>query len=193
MKRSSWFSPTLIGCLVLGAIAAPTTHAIRLADGTVYFAQPPSLSAASTTRSNTFVSNATYYFTLNLPDTAGEPLQRVAIAQQDGTTAARRVRFDAEDSRAFVGTRRNRDAELTIAAATYNEENQTVELTFDPPIPPGTTFTVGLSPRRNPRTDGVYLFGVTAFPAGESAYGQFLGFGRLHFYDGGNDFFSIGH
>lgn len=35
---------------------------------------------------------------------------------------------------------------------------------------------------------GVYLFGVTAFPAGEKSHGQFIGFGRLHFYnDGGSD------
>lgn len=190
MHRSSWFKPAFISCLVVGAIAAPIAEAVRLADGTVYFVQPPSLSYAATTRSNTFVSNATYYFTVNLPDNAGEPLQQVTIAQQDGSTAARRVRFDAAESRAFVGTRRNRQAELPIAVATYDEDNQTVSLTFDPPISPGTTFTVGLRPRRNPRTDGVYLFGVTAFPAGESAYGQFLGFGRLHFYDGGSDFFS---
>jgi Protein of unknown function (DUF2808) len=56
---------------------------------------------------------------------------------------------------------------------------------FNPPVQPGRKVTIALSPQRNPAYSGVYLFGVTAFPTGEKSHGQFLGFGRLHFYDGG--------
>jgi hypothetical protein len=59
-------------------------------------------------------------------------------------------------------------------------------VTFDPPVPPGKIITIGLRPTRNPLYDGVYLFRVTAFPPGEKATGQFLGFGRLQFYTDGN-------
>ncbi|HEY9294790.1 MAG TPA: DUF2808 domain-containing protein [Phormidium sp.] len=47
---------------------------------------------------------------------------------------------------------------------------------------------MALDPVRNPCFSGVYLFGVTAFPQGEKAHGQFLGFGRFHFYDRRNLF-----
>jgi len=37
---------------------------------------------------------------------------------------------------------------------------------------------------RNPCYGGAYLFGLTAFPQGEVPHGQFLGYGRIHFYQG---------
>jgi hypothetical protein len=33
----------------------------------------------------------------------------------------------------------------------------------------------------NPQFDGVYLYTITAYPAGEKVRGQYLGFGRFHF------------
>jgi hypothetical protein len=77
----------------------------------------------------------------------------------------------------------HRGEALTLGNVTADEENQTVSVTFDPPVPPGTVVTLGLKAERNPRSGGVYLFGVTAFPPGESAYGQFLGYGRFNFYE----------
>ncbi|MDZ4877634.1 MAG: hypothetical protein CLLPBCKN_007069 [Chroococcidiopsis cubana SAG 39.79] len=53
-------------------------------------------------------------------------------------------------------------------------------IAFDPPVSPGTTVTVALRAESNP-DGGIYLFGVTAFPAREKSSGQFLGYGRLHF------------
>ena len=73
-----------------------------------------------------------------------------------------------------------------------DEDQQSVTLTFDPPVAPGNTVTIALEPERNPRRSGVYLFGVTAYPSGEKTYGQFLGYGRLHFYDRGGDPFRWG-
>jgi hypothetical protein len=118
-----------------------------------------------------------------VPQNAGEPLGRIEIAQQDASNFARNVEFELEDSRAFVGTRGDRGEALTLGNVTADEENQTVSVTFDPPVPPGTVVTLGLRAERNPRSGGVYLFGVTAFPPGESAYGQFLGYGRFNFYE----------
>ncbi|MGB3138815.1 MAG: DUF2808 domain-containing protein [Nodosilinea sp.] len=44
------------------------------------------------------------------------------------------------------------------------------------------TVTVTLQTPRNP-WGGVYLFGVTGYPAGDSGVGQPLGYGRIHIYD----------
>jgi hypothetical protein len=177
--------PTLFA-LVASALAigfSPTAPAVQLQDGRTYFTSPPQLQNFVTTERRT-LANASYYLTLTLPENAGEPLQKVTITQKDGSTRSRQVRF--ENSQAFEGTRRDRGADLPVAATNFDVDTQTVEVVFDPPVTPGKTVTIELEPDRNPRRDGVYLFGVTAFPPGDSAYGQFLGYGRLHF-DGGDN------
>lgn len=154
--------------------------AIRLADGTVYFAQPPSLVSATTSFNDVYSWAATYYFTLSVPENAGEPLQRVTIAQDEGPDD---IYFDLKESRAYEGTRRKKGKRITLGAVMQDNGKRTLSIAFDPPVPPGTTLTIALEPYQNPRIGGVYLFGVTAFPAGEKTHGQFLGFGRLHFYE----------
>lgn len=170
---------TLLGTAIALTTSMGVSQAIQLADGTVYFVQPPRLAEATTTFNGVNMWGATYYFTLTLPKTAGEPLQKVTINQREG---GYNIRYDLEDTRAFVGTRRDKGAKLTLGEVTRNRETQTVSVTFDPPVPPGKIVTIGLRPVRNPMFSGIYLFGVTAFPIGEKSHGQFLGFGRLHFY-----------
>ncbi len=181
MRPSSWFGIALTTVLSVGALATLPAEAVRLSDGKVYFIQPPRLVTASTTESRTDIWGATYYFTLEVPPNAGEPLQRVTVAQRNGNSVNRRVLYDPEETRAFLGTRRDRGTALMLAPTVFNREEQTITVTFDPPVPPGNTVTVALRPNRNPQTGGTYLFGVTAFPQGEPAYGQFLGYGRFAF------------
>ena len=152
--------------------------AVRLADGTVYFAQPPSLVSATTTYNQVYAWTATYYFTLSIPENAGEPLQRVTISLDEG---AEDIEFNLKDSRAFEGTRQHKGEKITLGAVT--QDKRSLSITFDPPVPPGKTVTIALYPFQNPRLGGIYLFGVTAFPPGEKTHGQFLGFGRLQFYE----------
>ncbi|HEY9645976.1 MAG TPA: DUF2808 domain-containing protein [Chroococcidiopsis sp.] len=178
-----------VGALgILEAIAPRSASAIERMDGTVQFIRPPSLGTVWANRTTTYSYGATYYFTLEVPSDAGEPLQRVTVAQRDGAANVHRVSFDAEASAAFLGTRRDRGPALTVTEAAYDRDTQTVSLALDPPVAPGNTVTIALRAERNPRTEGVYLFGVTAFPGGAQADGQFLGYGRLHFYGGGDRF-----
>lgn len=166
--------------------------AVQVADGTIYFDRPPSLAGATATRSDVYASRPRYYFTLEVAEDAGEPLGQVMIAQETSYGAFGDVIDDLRSAEAFLGTRRDRDQAVTIQNVSIDEDQQSVTLTFDPPVPPGNTVTVALQPERNPRRSGVYLFGVTAYPAGEKTYGQFLGYGRLHFYDRGGDPFRWG-
>ncbi|MEB3336273.1 MAG: DUF2808 domain-containing protein [Leptolyngbyaceae bacterium] len=177
-----------IALAVAGMSSLPmlSSQAVQLADGTVYFVAPPQLLKASTTQNATDVWGATYYFTLNLPANAGEPLQRVVITQREGTD---NLRFNLDETEVFEGDPASEGAKLTAKATTPNPDTPEVVITFNPPVDPGRTVTIGLRPVQNPDMGGVYLFGVTAFPSGEKSHGQFLGFGRLHFYDGG-DWFS---
>jgi hypothetical protein len=162
------------------SVNLPSVQAVTLADGTVYFVQPPRLLKATTTQSATYAWSATYYFTLDVPQNAGEPLQKVAIAQHEGIDV---LRYDLKATQAFLGEPRGKRQAVALSEVIGDRKTRTVSVTFDPPIAPGQTVTIGLHPVRNPNIGGVYLFGVTAFPAGEKTHGQFLGFGRLHFYE----------
>ncbi len=181
MRVTTLLGTTLALTTAIGGVTAQVTQAIQLRDGTVSFVQQPDLVEATTTLKGVNEWNATYYFTVNIPRDAGEPLQRVTITQQEGTSD---IRFNLEDSRVFEGTRRSKGTRLTLGEVTRERETQTVSVTFDPPVPPGKTITIGLRPVKNPMFSGVYLFGVKAFPQGEKVSGQFLGFGRFHFYNG---------
>lgn len=181
MRPSRWFGTILATALTLGGVTISEAQAVRLSDGQVYFVHPPRLITASATQTLAYFTGSTYFFTLEVPSDAGEPLQRVAIAQRYGNASTRRILYDTEDTTAFIGTRRNRDSALTLGETTFDSESRTVTVNFAPPVPPGNTITIALRVDRNPPTGGVYLFGVTAFPAGEPAYGQFLGYGRLQF------------
>jgi broad specificity polyphosphatase/5'/3'-nucleotidase SurE len=157
MRVTTIFGTTLALIAGIGGVAAQVACAIQLQDGTVYFAQPPNLVAATTTFKSVNEWGATYYFTINLPQKAGEPLQRLTITQQSGGD---NIRFKLKDSRAFVGTRNRKGAQLTLGEATQERKTRTVSVTFEPPVTPGQTVTIGLRPVENPRNPGVYLFGV---------------------------------
>jgi hypothetical protein len=82
----------------------------------------------------------------------------------------------------FEGTRRNQGQKLTLQDITADSKTRTVSLILNPPVPPGKTVTIAMKPVQNPTVSGVYLYGVTAYPAGAKSHGQFLGYGRLQFY-----------
>ncbi len=182
MRSPIWLGTTIGLIAGIGSVATQVTQAVQLADGTVYFVQPPDLLEATTTSNTVDVLDARYYFTVSVPKNAGEPLQRVTITQREGIE---RIRYDLDDSRAFVGTQNRKGERLKLGEVTSDRKTRTVVVNFDPPVTPGKTVTVGLRPRKNPSFAGIYLFGVTAFPVGEKSHGQFIGFGRLHFYGGG--------
>jgi hypothetical protein len=180
MRISKLFGATLAASASFWGLAAPLTQAVQLADGTVAFEKPPNLLSATTTYNSTYTWGATYYFTVELPANAGEPLQRVTIKQRQGFDD---IDFDLEQTRAFEGTSRRKGEKLTLKEVIKDDQTKTISVTFDQPVMPGKTFTIGLRPVRNPWSSGAYIFGVTAFPAGEKSYGLYLGVGRLQFYD----------
>ncbi|MDJ1175592.1 DUF2808 domain-containing protein [Roseofilum capinflatum] len=152
-------------------------YAVTLRDGITAFAGQPRLISVTTTNNSIRAWSAAYYFTIELPEDATEPLKKLEISQTQGFDVPR---YEAQRTRVFAGDRRNRGRSFTIEEVAIAE--RTITLTLEEPIPPGTQFTLGLYPVRNPNTTGVYLFGVTAFPQGEKPQKAFLGFGRLHFY-----------
>ncbi|NET35677.1 MAG: DUF2808 domain-containing protein [Cyanothece sp. SIO1E1] len=183
MQISSWLSVTLVAALGVSSLTHSTARAVQLADGLTHFERPPSLIKASTPHNRVAERNAGYYFDLRVHENAGEPLQKVVIAQENGNTAFSAVDFDLAKTRAYFGSRRRRGEKVRIDEVTWDGELQAVIVNFNPPIAPGTDLTLRLHAYNNPGLIGVYLFGVTAFPAGEETQGQFIGFGRLQFFN----------
>ncbi|MDV2994487.1 MAG: hypothetical protein N4J56_004141 [Chroococcidiopsis sp. SAG 2025] len=167
-----------IGAILSSSLISLPVMAVQLGNGQTAFNYPPHLVRATTSYKSPHMS-ATYYFTLAIPQNAGEPLGAVTISQRQNSDT---ISFDPSRSRAFLGDRFARGSEIPLASIGGEQPNKPGEATiaFDPPVPPGNTVTVALRAKRNPN-GGIYLFGVTAFPAGEKSSGQFLGYGRLHF------------
>lgn len=175
---------TLSATIGLGILSATAAQAVQLSDGKTHFVQPPQLLKAIATHKAAGFWSSSYYFTLSLPPNAGEPLQTVVIAQEQNVD---QPRLDLRDSRAFEGNNIDRPgAALPLKNVTVDRKTQTITITFDPPVAPGKTITIGLYPIQNPSAGGVYLYGVTAFPAGIPANGSFLGYGRITIYSDDN-------
>ncbi len=172
------FGIALLTSTSLWQLTHQPAPAVQLSDGTVHFAQPPSLVDTVANFRATHTPNTLYYFTLNVPPEAGEPLKQISIVKTQGGSD---IYYQLDRCRAFEGTFYRKGANIPFAEVTLDSDTDTVSFVFDPPIAPGKTVTVGLRSVRNPNIPGVYLFGITAFPAGEKSQGQFLGFGRIYF------------
>jgi hypothetical protein len=148
-------------------------------DGQTFFSHPPALIRASSSQLGSYVPS-TYTFTLIIPQDAGQPLKAVTIAQ---ATNVETIKFDVSNSRAFLGTRVASGSEIKLASVGSGQSKPgEVTIVFEQPVQPGSTVTVALAAQKNPGWQGVYLFGVTVYPAGENGLGQFLGYGRINFY-----------
>lgn len=175
----------IAAAIMTAAIAFPLTAQAQQARN--FFERAPRIvDSFASNRTVSSASRISYSFDLSIPEDAGAPLQQVAIAQLNGESDAREIEYELEKTQAFVGKHRRRDDELPLSDVSFNGDTDTITLTFDTPVLPGTDLTIRLRPDRNPRREGTYQFGVTAFPTGEDARGLFLGFGRLQFFDRGS-------
>lgn len=168
--------------LTLTTTSGLPSQAIQAPDGTVSFESGLLLVDSHATFNTIRMRQSRYYFDLELPEAIGEPLQKVIIQQRRGSDD---IEFKPDRTKAYFGDHRNRQEPLE-STTSFNEETGEVIVEFLNPIPPGNKVTIGIKPRRNPDLGGVYLFGVTAFPAGEKSRGLYLGAGRLDFFDSFN-------
>jgi hypothetical protein len=178
--------PLIASSLVMGiflpvSLLTAPSEAVELSDGEKAFEKGPRLIRTAATSINNSSSTAKYQFTINVPEDAGEPLGAVRIKQKEDFDT---VVFKENKTTAFEGDSLAGGSALALAAINAEDsEPGQATVVFDPPIEPGNTVTVSLKPKQNPFTGGVYLFGVTAYPAGENSQGMYLGSGRIAIYD----------
>ncbi|MEA5509222.1 DUF2808 domain-containing protein [Crocosphaera sp. UHCC 0190] len=144
-----------------------------------FFRKSPRLLDVITTFKGARITIPTYYYTINLPDQSGESLQKITIQKRQGFEI---IEYYPNRTIAFQGTPDDRGQPLTVKESIWDETTETMTVILSPPVPPGTTFTVGLKAIRNPEHGGIYLFGVNVFPSGENPMNLYLGSGRLDFY-----------
>ncbi|MGB7441500.1 MAG: DUF2808 domain-containing protein [Coleofasciculaceae cyanobacterium] len=169
----------ILSTLLSGSLFAAVSPAIELANGRTAFESAPRLVRSASSFSSRNMPTATYHFTLQVPENAGEPLKAVKI---EGRNNSEVIEFETSKSRAFIGDSLAGGQALSVSSVGGASEFGEVTVVFDQPVSPGSTVTVAIKPKRNPFNSGVYLFGVTAFPEGENGQGLYLGSGRIHIY-----------
>ncbi len=173
-----------LGILTGAALLTFPAVAVEFPDGRVAFDIPPYLNQTYTPYTTTFFPQPTYFFGLSLATTAGEPLERVVIRPLDNQED---IYFVPNLTQAWLGKPHRNTPRAQIASVEVNPETFDIEIQFNPPLPPGSFLTIGVSPYRNPALDGVYQFSVVAYPrGGAQALGQEIGTGRLQFYRTGD-------
>lgn len=177
-KRFLRMSVLILTALVPTTLLAKSSSAVSLPNGQTAFDAPPRLIKAESSYSSSNLPS-THFFTVRIPDNAGEPLKVVKIVQRKNRET---IRYQGNATRAFRGNRWARGPQLSLAAIGGPTKLGEMVVVFDSPIQPGKTVTVALKAKQNPTFGGVYQFGVTAYPAGERGIGQFLGYARLNFY-----------
>ena len=179
MSRTSLVSSILaISGILIGvnSLSLQPTQALELANGNRVFEGAPRLIRTATSFRSRNNPGATYQFTIEVPEHAGEALKAVRITQKENADT---VVFKNDKHRAAEGDSIGGAAIPLLAIGGKSPSGETT-VVFDTPIEPGNTVTVAVKPERNPSAGGFYAFGVTVYPTGYNSPGLYIGSGRIY-------------
>ncbi len=164
-----------LGVLVPSSLVVTSANAGQLG-GQSYFDHAPRLTGTAASFAEAYTPS-NYEFTVRVPEDAGASLQAIKLVQEKNIET---LPLNVGQSYASLG-----DGGAAVSLAAIGGETIPGEATFvfNPPIVPGQTVTVSLKVERNPALGGVYQYGVTAYPSGNSNSGLFLGIGRFNLYN----------
>lgn len=169
-----WFHLAL---LTLGMLVCPV---YGLAVYSLPFYSIPRLIYTGTNRDYTHARSATYYFTLTFPPSEGAALGTLDLIQIEGIS----IPLVPDKTIAFLGTRRDRGAEIPVRVQTLAEgEQRGLRIQFEEAVSPNQTLTLAVRARSNPSQDDISLYALVAYPQGNLSDGYRIGTGRLHFYE----------
>ena len=172
--------------LGLAALFSPWPGRSQGLAGASFFRNPPWTVDLISYYMNVWDSQPEYYFTVELPADAGAPLGQLTIQQTRGSDW--QFPFYVEPTSAFLGRPRAEGRKLPLSVQ-FDQDSRRFQIRFDPPVPPGSTVTTVLKPWNNPDQADVYLFKVTAWPAGPDPIPAALGYGTLRIYATGGGVF----
>ncbi|MGL5035601.1 MAG: DUF2808 domain-containing protein [Microcystaceae cyanobacterium] len=149
-------------------------------NSTFFTGKPPSFQGAMTFYKSIYASNVPYYFTIYLPNESVQSIGQVNILQKDSPYT---INFRLARTQAFLGTPEQKGESLPLKQVIQDPNTGAIAVEFANPIPPNSSFTVGLMAAQNPSISGVYLFRIKAFPFGPNSIGMDLGVGRIQIYE----------
>ncbi len=176
----------LSGALALSisavSLAGPAS-AITLADGTVYFNHVPNLTINGA-YGRTVNAPAIYTFTIDLPESADVGVGRLDI---DLGEFGSEYTIDAKKAYLYQvggdGHRISLQEGVSLQTRADEPRPTMISVQLAEPIQPGQSVQVQMLVYNTPRIGGTHLMGVTAYPVGNLAHGQFLGFERVTVWD----------
>lgn len=172
----------VLGISTIPSLSNKPATALDLGDAGVFFDHAPKLVHRDTMATyNVPNVRSTYYFTISVPEDAGEPLKAVKITQLPNYE---KVEFNVAASDAYVHHQTDGAEQVALSSIGGPKQEGEVTIIFDEPIQPGDEVELGLQVEENPRFGGIYQFSVTAFPEGLYGQGLDLGVARLHFSTG---------
>lgn len=175
LSRSFTLGTLSLGVLV--TLLCDPVLAARLPNNRVVFDRAPTLAEASVLPS-TQTEDGQLQLVIEVPVDAGEPLEALVVQpRREGSGFA----FDPTATTAYLSQPSAEVIAVPLASVggVMMSPDQ-VLVVFANPIEPGNQVTVVLHPQ-HPPVPGLYQFGVTAYPAGDSPVGQFLGYEVIQF------------
>lgn len=157
----------LTATLMLSATAAPALEI----NGRTSFVSVPTRVQLINYRKVAFSGRAVFYLVLDLPSGAEAGLGGIELSQIRGVHSAFYV--GPVQPTAFLGRPRQNGASIPVRAQ-FSDDNRSIAIHFDDPVPPGKTVTVAFAVGINPPAD-IYTFSVTARPWGPQPIPQTVG------------------
>jgi hypothetical protein len=168
MKNLTFFSKALILATGIYFLSAPATYGL----------EKSRVLNAETTYNQIGVQEATYYFTFKVPN-VGKDTEKVIFTQSEGIET---IAFDEKNSIAFAETDTGEKQPLGISVSRNESQKESLIVTFNQPVAPGTKITIALKPVINPSSEGIYLFQVKTLLSDQKTTLP-IGTARLQFYD----------
>ena len=157
----------LTATLMLSTPAAPALEI----NGRTSFVAVPTRAQLINYRTGAFSGGAEFYLVLELPSGADAGLGGIDLSQIRGVQSA--FYYGPVQPTAFLGRPRRQGASIPVNAR-FSDENRSVAIHFEKPVPPGETVTVAFAVGINPPAD-FYTFSVAALPWGPQAIPQTVG------------------
>jgi hypothetical protein len=159
-KNNSFFQPTL-------AEVSPT-------EINFFRASPPLIRSHPTYTFPDVIS--TYIFEIEIPENAGNNIQKIVINQQINTEI---ITFFPDKTKAFILNQGKKSLDVNSTLNVTNNQNE-IMINLLQSAKPGEKLRLAIQ-ARNPLYGGIYQFGVTVYPEGNNPQSLYLGIARFHF------------
>lgn len=119
---------------------------------------------------------STYIFEIEIPENAGNNVQKIVINQQINTET---ITFFPDKTKTFILNQGNKSLDVNSTLNVTNNQNE-IMINLLQPAKPGQKLRLAIQ-ARNPLYGGIYQFGVTVYPEGNNPQSLYLGIARFHF------------